>query len=97
MRVPPPHCFFFFFPLSLCHTSSYVERYGGPLTMSSSSAVTPPTVHSGTWDSSEVHDDHVDFLRKMHRLPVEDLERVRLVRRGKILPAPQEDERVVFH
>ena len=52
--------------------------------------------HSGTWDGLEVHDDHVDFLRKTRRLPGEDLMRVRLAQRGEISPAPQEDERVIF-
>ena len=82
--------------LSLRRTSSYVERCGSLLTMSSSSAVTPPTAHSGTWDGSEVHDDHVDFLRKTRQLPGEDLVRVRLALREEISPAPQEGERVVF-
>ena len=64
--------------------------------MSSSSAVTPPTTNSDTWDGLEVHEDHIDFLRKTRRLPGEDLVRVRLVRRGEISPAPHEGERVVF-
>ena len=64
--------------------------------MSSSSAVAPPSVHSGTWDGSEVHDDHIEFLRKTRRLPGEDYVRVRLAPRGEIYPAPEEGERVIF-
>ena len=64
--------------------------------MSSSSAAAPPSVHSGTWDGSEVHDDHIEFLRKTRRLPGEDYVWVRLAPRGEISPAPEEGERVIF-
>ena len=64
--------------------------------MSSSSAVTPPTTHSGTWDGSEVHDDHIDFLRMTRRLPDKDFVRVRLAPKKEISPAPGEGERAVF-
>ena len=64
--------------------------------MSSSSAAAPPPVRSGTWDGSKVHDDHIEFLCKTRRLPVEDYVRVRLAPRGEISPAPEEGERVIF-
>ena len=64
--------------------------------MSSSSAATPPAVHSGTWDGSEVHDDHIDFLRMTRRLPGKDFVRVRLAPKKEISPVPEEGERVVF-
>ena len=64
--------------------------------MSSSSNPTPPTARSGAWDSSEVHDDHVDFLRQTRRLPGKDYVKVRLAPKGEISPAPEEGERVVF-
>ena len=64
--------------------------------MSSSSAAAPPSVHSGTWDGSEVHEDHIEFLRRTHRLPGEDHVWVRLAPKGEISPAPQEGERVIF-
>ena len=64
--------------------------------MSSSSAAAPPPVRSGTWDGSEVHEDHVEFLRWTRRLPGEDRVQVRLAPKGEISPAPQEGERVTF-
>ena len=64
--------------------------------MSSSSAVTPPVVHSGTWDGSEVHDDHIDFLHMTRRLPGKDFVRVSLAPKKEISPALEEGERVVF-
>ena len=64
--------------------------------MSSSSNPTPPTARSGAWDGSEVHDDHVDFLRQTRRLPSKDHVKVRLAPKGEISPVPEEGERVVF-
>ena len=64
--------------------------------MSSSSAAAPPPVRSGTWDGSEVHEDHIEFLRRTRRLPGEDRVQVRLAPEGEISPAPREGERVIF-
>ena len=64
--------------------------------MSSSSASVPPSVRSGTWDGSEVHDNHIEFLRKTRRLPGKDYVRVRLAPRGEISLALEEGERVIF-
>ena len=51
---------------------------------------------SGAWDGSEVHGDHIDFLRQTRRLPGKDYVKVRLVPKREISPAPEEGERVVF-
>ena len=51
---------------------------------------------SSSWDGSNVHDDHVDFLRRTRWLPGTNYMRVRLVPEREILPAPEEDERVIF-
>ena len=51
---------------------------------------------SSSWDGSNVHDDHVDFLRRMRRLQGADYVRVRLAPEREISPAPEEDERVIF-
>ena len=58
----------------------------------------PPTVErlGGDWDGSNVHDDHVDFLRDTRWLPSADKVEVRLAPEKEILPRPQEGERVVF-
>ena len=64
--------------------------------MSSSSVATPPSVRSGTWDGSEVHEDHIEFLHRTRRLPGEDRVQVRLAPEGEISPAPQEGEQVIF-
>ena len=53
-------------------------------------------MRSGTWDGSEVHEDHIEFLRWTRRLPGEDRVQVRLAPKGEISPAPQEGERVIF-
>ena len=50
----------------------------------------------GDWDGSNVHDDHIDFLRKTRRLPGQDYVGVRLAPEKEISPAPEEDERVIF-
>ena len=64
--------------------------------MSSSSAAAPPPVRSGTWDGSEVHDDHIDFLHQTRRLPSKDYVKVRLAPEREISPVPEEGERVIF-
>ena len=51
---------------------------------------------SSSWDGSNVHEDHVEFLRRTRRLPGEDRVQVRLASKGEISPAPQEGERVIF-
>ena len=58
----------------------------------------PPTVEQlgGDWDGSNVHDDHVDFLRDTRRLPSADKVEVRLAPAREIRPEPQEGKRVVF-
>ena len=50
----------------------------------------------GDWDGSNVHADHIDFLRKTRRLPGEDKVRVRLAPKKEISPAPEEGKRVIF-
>ena len=64
--------------------------------MSSSSAAAPPLIHSGTWDGFEVHEDHIEFLRRTRRLPGEDRVQVCLAPEGEVSPTPQEGERVIF-
>ena len=51
---------------------------------------------SGVSDSSEVEDEHIEFLRLARRLPGADLVRARAAPEGEILPAPEEGERVIF-
>ena len=51
---------------------------------------------SGSWDGSNVRDDHIDFLRKTRRLPGENYVRVYLALEREISPAPEEGERVIF-
>ena len=51
---------------------------------------------AGAWDGSNVHEDHIDFLRKTRRLPDEDYVRVRLAPEREISPVPEEGERVIF-
>ena len=53
--------------------------------------------YGGDWDGSNVHMDHIDFLRKTRRLPGADQVRVRLAPAKEITPEPEEGERVVFH
>ena len=50
--------------LRLAARPSSGERRGDSFAMSSSSAAAPPPVRSGTWDGSEVHEDHIEFLRR---------------------------------
>ena len=51
---------------------------------------------SSSWDGSNVHEDHVEFLRQTRRLPDANLVRVRLAPETEISPAPEEGERVGF-
>ena len=51
---------------------------------------------SSSWDGSNVHEDHVEFLRQTRRLPGADRVQVRLAPAKEISPAPEEGERVVF-
>ena len=64
--------------------------------MSSSSAAAASAVCSGAWDSSEVDDDLIEFLRKTRHLPGADLVNARAAPEREILPAPEEGERVIF-
>ena len=50
----------------------------------------------GDWDGSNVHEDHVEFLRKTRRLPGTDKVEVRLAPAKEITPEPEEGERGVF-
>ena len=52
--------------------------------------------YGGDWDGSNVHEDHVEFLRKTQWLPGADKVRVRLALEKEITPEPEEGERVVF-
>ena len=51
---------------------------------------------SSSWDGSNVHEDHVEFLCRTRRLPDENFVRVRQAPEKEILPAPEEGERVIF-
>ena len=51
---------------------------------------------SSSWDGSNIHDDHVDFLCWTRRLPGANYVRVHLTPEREITPAPEEDERVIF-
>jgi hypothetical protein len=51
---------------------------------------------AGDWDSSNVHEDHLSFLRQTRRLPLETNMQVRVPPEAEILPVPEGDERVVF-
>ena len=53
-------------------------------------------LRNGDWDGSNVHKDHIDFLRKTRRLRGEDEVRVRLAPKKEISPAPEEGQRVIF-
>ena len=50
----------------------------------------------GDWDGSNIHEDHIEFLRQTRRLPGENFVRVRLAPEKEISPAPEEGERVIF-
>ena len=58
----------------------------------------PPATeqYGGDWDGSNVHNDHVEFLRNTRRLPGADKVEVRLAPAKEIMPEPREGERVVF-
>ncbi|XP_048574210.1 uncharacterized protein LOC125554860 [Triticum urartu] len=45
---------------------------------------------SSSWDGSNVHEDHVEFLHRMRRLPGEDLVRVRRAPEREISPTLEE-------
>ena len=51
---------------------------------------------SSSWDGSNVHEDHVEFLRRTQCLPGENFVRVRQAPAREISPAPEEGERVIF-
>ena len=51
---------------------------------------------SSSWDGSNIHDDHVEFLHQTRRLPGANLVQARLAPKTEISPAPEEGERVVF-
>ena len=50
----------------------------------------------GDWAGSNVHEDHIDFLRKTRRLSGKDYVRVRLVLEREISPSSEKGERVIF-
>ena len=52
---------------------------------------------SSSWEGSNVHDDHIDFLRKTRRLSGKDLMGVCLALAREISPAPEEGERIIFY
>ena len=52
--------------------------------------------YGGDWDGSNVHMDHIEFLRKTRRLPGADQVRAGLAPAKEITPEPEEGERVVF-
>ena len=51
---------------------------------------------SSSWDGSNVHEDHIEFLRRTRRLPGENFVRVRQAPAREISPALEEGERVIF-
>ena len=51
---------------------------------------------SSSWDGSNVHEDHVEFLRRTWPLPGENFVRVRQALAREISLAPEEGERVIF-
>ena len=52
--------------------------------------------HGGDWDGSNVHEDHIAFLRDTRHLPGAGFVKARVPPEGEISPAPGEGERVVF-
>ena len=46
--------------------------------------------YGGDWDGSNVHMDHIDFLRKTRRLRGKEQVRVRLAPEKEITPEPEE-------
>ena len=52
--------------------------------------------YGGDWDGSNVHMDHIEFLRMTRRFPDADQVRVHLAPAKEITPKPEEGERVVF-
>ena len=55
-------------------------------------------VADGGWcgDGSNIHEDHVEFLRRTRRLPGKNFVRVRRAPEREISPTPEEGERVIF-
>ena len=53
-------------------------------------AAEAPVNRSGEWDGSEVHEDHIDFLRRSRRLPPTSNVEVRLAPENEITPAPED-------
>ena len=51
---------------------------------------------SSSWDDSNVHEDHVEFLRRTRHLPGENFVRVHRAPEREISLAPEEGERVIF-
>ena len=51
---------------------------------------------SSSWDGSNVHEDHVEFLRQTRRLPDKNFVRVLQAPAREISPASEEGERVIF-
>ena len=58
----------------------------------------PPAMeqYGGDWDGSNVHEDHVELLRKTRRLPSVEKVEVRLAPAKELMLEPWEGERVVF-
>ena len=54
----------------------------------------PPATeqYGGDWDGSNVHEDHVEFLRNTRRLPGADKVEVRLAPAKEITPEPREGD-----
>ena len=50
----------------------------------------------GDWDGSNVHEDHLAFLRQTRRLPRVSHVKVRVPPEAEISPVPADGERVVF-
>ena len=51
---------------------------------------------AGDWEGSDIHEDHLSFLRDMQRLPGEGYVKTRVPPADEISPAPEEGERVIF-
>ena len=51
---------------------------------------------AGDWDGSNIQEEHLTFLRNTQWLPGEGYVQVRVLPAKEILPAPEEDERVIF-
>ena len=51
---------------------------------------------SGDWDGSNVHEDHLTFLRQTRRQPRETHVKVCVPPEAEISPAPEDGEHVIF-